>query len=365
MKKHILLPLVLSLSAALWMGEDRACAQDRLAENTNGSVIYTLPRTSIRLTVEAVRESYYAGPYARFASKYLGIEVPESNSVNYRLQSIKLIPTVEADPQLRMVADLSSLKKPKAVTDFFQLSSQGLVILSDDTQTGEEVWRFPAPVDLADRQTKGMTSNLIETETTMYRSVRSGNGFERVPVTQSQVVSKSLETKAEEAAQLIFDLRRKRIQIITGDTDATFSGSALDAAIAEINRLEEEYLSLFLGEHTEAVETLSFDVVPETTEERQLQIAFRISEEEGILPADNVAGRPVALELIPEATEAETTQYLGDGIPPKKPTEEITYRIPSICTARLSDGRQVLLQTRIPVYQMGKTLSFPIGAIIK
>lgn len=365
MKKRILLPFILTLSASLWMSGDRAQAQDRLAENTNGSLIYTLPRTSIRLTVEAVRESYYAGPYARFASKYLGIEASDQNSVNYRLQSIKLIPTVEADPQLRMVADLTSLKKPQAIADFFEMSSQGLVILSDDSQTGEEVWRFPAPVNPADQQTKGMTSNLTETETTMYRSVRSGNGFEKVPVSQSQVVSKSLETKAEEAAQLIFDLRRKRIQIITGDTDATFSGNALEAAISEINRLEEEYLSLFLGERTEAVETLSFDVVPETTQERQLQIAFRISEEEGILPADNVAGRPVALELIPEATEEEIRQYLGDGIPPKKPTPEITYRVPGICTARLSDGRQVLLQTRIPVYQMGQTLSFPIGAVIK
>lgn len=340
-------------------------AQERIAENPNGSVIYSLPRTSVLITVEAVRENYQAGPYARFANKYLGIEVPETNTVSYRLQSVRLTPTVEADPQLRMISDLSSIKKADAVAEFFQLSAQGLVVLSDDRQNGEQTWRFPAPVDLMEMQSKGVTSNLMETETTMYRSVRSGNGFEKVPVTQSQVVSKSLETKAEEAAQLIFDLRRKRMEIITGDTDATFSGNALQAAISEINRLEAEYLSLFLGERTEAVETLSFDVVPEQTLERQLQIAFRISEEEGILPADNVAGRPVVFELIPETTEEDIRQYLGDGIPPKKATAEITYRIPAICTARISDGRQVLLQTRIPVYQMGQTLSFPIGAVVK
>ena len=364
MKKLALL-WAFATMAFVTSGQEPAFAQERAAENLNGSIIYTLPRTSVRITVEAVRESYQAGPYARFAKKYLGIDAPESNTISYRLQTVRLIPTLEADPQLRMIADLSALKKPEAIAAFFEFSSQGLVMLSDDTPASEQTWRFPTPTHPMHMQIKGMTSNLTEAESTMYRSVRSGNGFEKVPVTQSQVVSKSLEAKAEEAAQLIFDLRKKRIQIITGDTDATFSGNALQAAISEINRLEAEYLSLFLGEYTEAIETLSFDVVPEETKERQLQIAFRISEDEGILPADNIAGRPVVLELIPETSEEAIKQHLGDGIPPKKPTPEITYRIPSICTARLSDGRQVLLQTRIPVYQMGETLSFPIGAVIK
>lgn len=46
---------------------------------------------------------------------------------------------------------------------------------------------------------------------------------------------------------MILSLRQQRINIITGNTDATFSGDALRAAVEEIGRLEEEYMSLFTG----------------------------------------------------------------------------------------------------------------------
>ena len=40
-----------------------------------GVLSYSLPATSLVLEVEAVQENFYAGPYARYASKYLGIDV--------------------------------------------------------------------------------------------------------------------------------------------------------------------------------------------------------------------------------------------------------------------------------------------------
>ena len=40
--------------------------------------------------------------------------------------------------------------------------------------------------------------------------------------------------------------------------------------------------------------------------------------------------------------------------------EGIHYRVPRTATARVMDGGQMLLQTRIPVYQLGETLTFPL-----
>ena len=39
-----------------------------------GAMIYSLPMTSVKLEIEASRESFYAGPYAKYAQKYLGID---------------------------------------------------------------------------------------------------------------------------------------------------------------------------------------------------------------------------------------------------------------------------------------------------
>ena len=41
-----------------------------------GYLTYSLPSTVLVFEVEAVRENFYAGPYAAYAEKYLGITVP-------------------------------------------------------------------------------------------------------------------------------------------------------------------------------------------------------------------------------------------------------------------------------------------------
>jgi hypothetical protein len=39
----------------------------------------------------------------------------------------------------------------------------------------------------------------------------------------------------------------------------------------------------------------------------------------------------------------------------------IRYRIPEIVKARVLDGQTVLLQTRLPVYQLGTVMTLPIN----
>ena len=44
-----------------------------------GCVTYSLPSTVIALEVDAVQEKFYAGPYAKFAEKYLGAYIMSNN----------------------------------------------------------------------------------------------------------------------------------------------------------------------------------------------------------------------------------------------------------------------------------------------
>ena len=55
--------------AAVLLPAGRISAQDPM-----GTVSYSLPQTTITIEVEAVREYFYAGPYAKFAQKYLGVD---------------------------------------------------------------------------------------------------------------------------------------------------------------------------------------------------------------------------------------------------------------------------------------------------
>lgn len=343
----------------------------------SGAVIYSLPNTNLHLTAEALCEEYTPGIYGEYAKKFLGLDVPLAPKTNYTLMGLKMVPMIEADLTKQFVADLSGFEGKSAPISFFKMTSQGVVILSDENKGGSEYWRFPSLAHF-DIDPSQATENLTSTETILYRQVKNENGgYDKVATTHSQVVEKSLEKKAQEAASTILSLRAKRIEIITGDTDATFSGEALQAAVEQIDKLEEELMALFIGRVESHIQKMTFDVIPTNTNEQEIIIAFRFSETQGLLQSDEISGRPIVMEVIPQyevqegedATEVTVNEpYIKKGAKNLKEAQNrgnIEYRIPSICTVKLFDADILLLQSRVPVYQKGEQVSFPLSILVK
>lgn len=322
-----------------------------------GAIIYSLPVTTVMLEVTAECESFVAGPYAAYAEKYLGIQARTESADTYTIKAVKMYPAVEADPSLKVAVNLGSSKNASA--NFLNFCTQGLIMASDAGSGKPFEWRFPSKAGNDIFAGAGVSQNLDSRTTTLYKTVRTAGGLEKVPVQQSQIVEKSAEKKAEQTASLIFKLRQTRIDIITGNTDATYSGEAMGAAIKEIDRLEKEYLSLFLGKSVKDVQRVLFDVTPKAGE-RQMYIAFRISDSQGLQPSSNMSGRPIVLELIPEGNVAAGGMAVESAAKGR-----IYYREPVVVTARLLDGQKELLQTRFPVYQFGPVQSFPADIAVK
>jgi hypothetical protein len=155
---------------------------------------------------------------------------------------------------------------------------------------------------------------------------------------------------------MILDIRDQRLRIVTGDTDATYSGAAMGAAIDELTRLEKEYLMLFIGYSEFQTQKMNFEVIPQPGE-TQMYVAFRLSDTAGLVPADNLSGKPVVMEIIPQ-TFADPAGA-SDAAKATKGAA-IYYRIPAICNVKLMDGVNMLLQSRIPVYQLGRESSTPL-----
>ena len=333
----------------------------RPGENApSGTVVYSLPSTTIGLKVVADHESLVAGPYAKYAEKYLGNPARSASGEFYTINSIEMIPFVEADPNFSMAINLGNIKNGQA--NFLGFSSQGLIVTSDGNVGKSNSWRFPSYANSATFAEAGVSSNLTTETTTLYKTVQTAEGLENVPVQQKQIVEKSIEKKAEETAGMILKLRQKRIDIITGDTDATYSGEAMGAALNELSKLEQEYMSLFYGKSVKDQQTMLFDVVPRADMAKQMYIAFRISDTQGLLPADDMGGRPVVVELSQEAEPISPTMVEQIGQIAKN---SIVYRKPVTMNAKIIDGAKVLLQTRIQVYQFGKIVSFPMTLLVK
>ncbi len=366
--------LALTCSVAATLSAQNINRLEKGQPAPDGVVVYSLPLTTVRLDVEAVCETYTPGPYCQWAKKYLGIDVPQEASTSYTLSRIRMTPYLEADRSCSYVVNLDGMLGDASPASFFEFSSQGLLLLSDENKGNVNSWRFPSMAPGSGTLASEATANLTSTETTLYRSVRTeGGGYDRVAVRQSQVVEKSTEKKAQEAASMILSLRENRLNIITGNTDATFSGDALRAAVEEIGRLEEEYMRLFTGTVSSSVQAMSFDVVPASGPEEELTMAFRISDSHGLLPPDDITGRPVVMEIVPEDAEDFYSEQVVGEVEAAKPRAKheaalrgnIYYRVPAICSVRIVDGQNLILKSRIPVYQKGQDLSFPVHVLVK
>lgn len=326
-----------------------------------GSLTYCLPSTVISLEVEAVQEKFYAGPYARYAEKYLGIKARQKDETTFQLTEIKMTPYVEADQSKRY-----SLAVNKGVIDasFLKLSASGLVSFGDAAHGNQVAWRFPTETS-GNFSDKGVSSNITSEATVLYKKDKDNSA--KVSVQQNVIVAKSLEQKASETASMILNLRKQRLQIVTGDTDATYSGEAMGAAIDELTRLENEYMTMFVGYSEYQTQKKNFELIPDASRESQRYIAFRLSDSAGLVPADNLSGKPVVMELIPQEFQQIPEPVLDEKEAKKAVVPQVLayFRIPAACTVKLMDGVDVLLQTRMPVYQLGQESSLPVNVILK
>ncbi len=79
-------------------GQTKAvCGQDRQPE---ADVV-------LKISVEAVHERFFAGPYAKYAQKYLGVDARQNSSNTTRLKSVSLSP-VTIEPKEALVYEFGS-----------------------------------------------------------------------------------------------------------------------------------------------------------------------------------------------------------------------------------------------------------------
>jgi hypothetical protein len=361
---------VLILSSLLWGCKgSKGIEYQTAAYHTSGSLhpanytlVYALPRTTLKVSVEATQIRQYRGPYYQYAERFLGISgVIAEDNTRWILNNAEIESYQEADPEHYY----SLVTNSPHVTNFFRLEKEGFVIPVNSRQfpeqknlirggTGEV--EEPLFTDLS------IHPNVVEESRTVMRMVRQDTAFVNVPVMQRQTVTKTLEAKAAEAADLIYELRSNRFKLISGDIDLFPDGKAMEAILNEFSRLEKEYLSLFTGKIFESEHLFSFEFTPAKPANesgREHEILFRFSDDRGILPANDLSGRPVSLEL----TNEMKTIPLGVIQPPGQSSGEgenrLLYRVPDVANVKVTEEKRIIASKRILINQYGKIISLP------
>ena len=138
--------------------------------------------------------------------------------------------------------------------------------------------------------------------------------------------------------------------MVSGMNDSTPQGEAMGDALQELARLEEAYLSLFIGKKTIYHHQRTYHFTPAVGKKTDREVLFRFSDSEGFLDARETSGKPVLIDL----TCTNKTKGLEQSASFAHLDENmILYRIPDLVNSKILYGESVTCDALLPVFQSG------------
>ena len=308
-------------------------------------ITYSLPRTGIRVYVKARSEIFKPGPYAGYAEQLLGLkDVKTRPEKKWILTEVKIEAFSEPDPEqvykamgepalmLNLTADgrIAGINLQEEM-EYTTVVKTNKVLQSPDIEDGFSFDNF--------------------TDTPFYIPGDSSNNFRLIRVEPEQ--------KAAEAAKRVLDLRVHRYDMAAGMMDTPHpDGEAYKISLEELVRMEKNYLSLFAGRKTYKEDVFCFDYIPKSSNGNG-EVIFRVSDDNGVVPATDLSGRPVMIEFEIEKNLVEKYSEMSTSENPSAGESGVFYRMPAMATVKILDNLNIVSTARIPVAQFGVVAPLP------
>lgn len=263
-------------------------------------IIYSLPKTALSVKVTAVNEVSVRGPYYQYAPKYMGTDdIINSNSSVWKLGNIEIGSYPVQDTSRTFVVETNYPCAMSFSPEGFLESVNTKPDFQEQNYRGENAHTNIASDDLSNRR-KFQDINVNRYETvfdTVLHVVDADSIFTTVPSAKKNLVRKSLDEQAQELANQIFTLRDDRNALLKGESDGKSlpDGDALKYMVEQLNKLEESYMSMFIGKKIKIEKTYVFDIVP--VKGKPQEVLFRFSPEYGIVPKESAKGSPIFVEV--------------------------------------------------------------------
>ncbi|OFX51547.1 MAG: hypothetical protein A2046_15220 [Bacteroidetes bacterium GWA2_30_7] len=330
------------------------------------SLMYYLPETVIKIDVEVTRTVFTKGKFNEFAEKYLNIENAEKTDfVKYQLSDIDIDSYGEPDYNNGFIITGKALTDLKInVTDNFLLAginnkaenySESINPTSFLIEKESEKFFF---TDLTSKRA------LNETEDTVYKRIKQDSVFIKVPIIKKQTGIKTSEIKAEDAANLIIKIRKKRLKLLYGEVESKIEEVSIKDMVDGLNSIEKNYLELFIG-HTE-VDTLnySFEFTPNNSQELTNNILFYFSEKYGINSTNIKGYEPVTIKILKCGKTNIIESYKAKNTVQNK-SNGLFYRIPDCGVVQVFKNTDLVANKKILVAQFGTTAEIPSEILSK
>lgn len=292
------------------------------------ALVYTLPKTSVNVVVEAERSLRKPGDFYRYSRKYLSIDPVMEQSEEWTLKSVKIYSGAVADDANRWQMQFKSGSAPFVMVD---VNNAPVSINFADVEEPEAV---EIPVAVEARPT------ILETPAA------------RQAMTEEMLQSTSSAKRAELAAAKIYELRQNRNDIIAGQAESMPSdGAAMKLALEQIGNQEDALTAMFTGTEQISTDVEIFTVVPTGAENLENLIIGRLSATEGIVPSDDLSGEPIYLKL--KVVSRGTLPKNEKGEVKKFPKGGVAYNIPGTIEATVVYGTKTYASATFNVSQLG------------
>lgn len=291
------------------------------AENDYG-IIYTLPQTEYIVTTTILHKQFTPGELAPWSAKYLGKEATVQERNQYELLDIRVQTIGVADTTKRYVVSFDK----RTVAPFAGLMPNGVLYsINGSAQPASTPEAFTPPsYPQPDRQMPAL------------------------PREYSLAVSKS--KRAELAATYLYEVREHAMSIVSGSVDQMpKDGESMRLILDKLKTEEQRCLRLFEGDTTYRVQTVSYRIIPEQSDMNG-RLLFRLSEQWGIVPDNDLSGEPLTydlriLERSPELDPKERAK--------REKLDGIVYNLPGTAELSLSYKGVNLLRERVSITQVG------------
>jgi len=294
-------------------------------KSNNFGITYSLPKTSLIINTEVTKVTCKAGPYYRYAEKYLGVKDPVAeDKVYYQLGKIDVINKGIPDNDNTYIVEFKS----GTVAPYAYLTEDGLLCTINAEYT-------PPESELEIVQ-KNKTATVKATDVSVF--------------SEELLMAGSTAKQAEVAAKQIYRIRESRMNILTGEADnLPPDGQAMKLVIEQLEEQERALSNLFTGVCSK--ETSYYDVTIIPYEDLEKEVLFRFSDLLGIVDADDLGGAPVYMNL--KATERAPVLDPKEAAKKEKSLKGIIYNIPGKANVEIMMNKKTLFKGEEQIAQFG------------
>lgn len=295
------------------------------AKHNEYGLVYSLPVTHIKIIVEAEKTVCKAGPFYKYAKKYLGVDdIVTADSETWTLKGVDMATFGVPDNDNRYLMQFKSGASP-----FLMMTEDGLPLSINEENVASSM-----PVKKAVEETASRLDN---------------NSFAK-SLPGELLASESTAKRAEIAAQMIYKIRESRTNYATGEADQMPpDGAALKLILDHLDEQEADLMALFCGTRSKGTVVKEFDYIPMDKVEKE--VVFRVSDANGIVDKNDLGGAPATLALQIESRGQLPKDEKGNE--KKLPKGAVMYRIPGRATVSISYEGATVCSKTFDVAQFG------------